>query len=181
MNEAARLMCDLALDPSLRERLRQAPEEVLSQYTLTDAERAAVTEGSGDAMLALLGHAIGGQPEGMQAVARPRAIPRERAAPRPEITRGEPVDLLVRMTPVTLTAPGQAPVQRWEASMHPLPSGLIQLPEPEPVALGEGWAFRPDADRVATLAAEAQSASGAERRAALEALALTIREGSSGS
>jgi len=181
MNEAARLMCDLALDPSLRARLQSHPDEVLSSYTLTSAERGALAEGSGDAMLALLGHAIGGSAEGMKAIALPHPVPRERAVVRPEVTRGQPVDLLVRMTPVTFTTPGQEPVQRWEASLHPLPAGLIELPDAEPVALGDGWGFRPDSAQVEALAAQAKDATGVGRRAALEALALTIREGSSGS
>ena len=181
MNEAARLMCDLALDPSLRERLRENPDEVMSGYTLTAAERSALADGSGDAMLALLGHAIGGSAEGMQAISSPRPVARERASLRPEVTRGQPVDLLVRMTPVTFTTPGQEPVQRWEASLHPLPAGLIELPEPEPVALGDGWGFRPDITQVEALAERAKAATGADRRAALETLAMTIREASSDS
>ena len=181
MNEAARLMCDLALDPSLRSLLRENPEEVISQYSLTDAERKAVLDGSGDAMLALLGHAIGGSSDGLQAIASPQAVPRERAVNRPEVSRGQPVDLLVRMTPVTFTTAGEEPVQRWEASLHPLPAGMIELPDAEPVALGDGWGFRPDTEQVAALAMRAHEATGADRRAALEALAQTIREGSSGS
>ena len=181
MNEAARLMCDLALDPSLRDRLRSAPDDVLSDYTLSSAERAAIADGSGDAMLALLGHALAGGAQGMQAVAQPRPVPREQERLRPEVTRGQPVDLLVRMTPVTFATPGQEPVQRWEASLHPLPAGLIELPEADPVALGDGWGFRPETSTVDALAQQAKRAQGADRRAALEALAMTIREGSSGS
>ena len=69
MNEAARLMCDLALDPVLRQTLRDDPDGVLSRYSLTSAERAAIADGSGDAMLALLGHAIGGGAVGMETMA----------------------------------------------------------------------------------------------------------------
>ena len=96
MNEAARLMCDLALDPVLRQTLREDPDGVLSRYSLSSAERAAIADGSGDAMLALLGHAIGGGAAGMETMARPQPIPRERTAVKPEVTRGEPVDLLVQ-------------------------------------------------------------------------------------
>ena len=90
MNEAARLMCDLALDPDLRTRLRIHPDEVLSRYTLSAVERSAIADGSGDAMLALLGHAIGGSTEGMQAMVAPSPVPRERETLRPEVTRGQP-------------------------------------------------------------------------------------------
>ena len=76
MNEAARLMCDLALDPSLRDRYG-VRRMVFVRYTLS-AERAAIADGSGDAMLAPRTRLAGGA-QGMQAVAQPRPVAKREA------------------------------------------------------------------------------------------------------